>query len=82
MLKVSDCVGLWKIINLICVGAIIYTNSEFGVGNGPVIYGNVECFGHENYIADCPKVVAPNFNCYSYAGVGILCRDSKFNMMV
>ncbi|XP_019852408.1 PREDICTED: scavenger receptor cysteine-rich domain superfamily protein-like [Amphimedon queenslandica] len=57
-------------------GAIIYTNGEFGVGDGPVIYGNVECFGHENYIADCSKVVAPNFNCYSYAGVGLLCRDN------
>ena len=47
-----------------------------------MLYGNVECFGHENYIADCSKSVAPNFTCYSYAGVGLLCRDSKFNIMV
>ena len=61
------------------IGAVIYTNGEFGNGDGPIIYGNVECFGHENYIADCSKSVTPNFTCYSYYGssVGLLCRDSK-----
>ena len=63
------------------IGAVIYTNGEFGHGDGPIIYGNVECFGHENYIADCSKSVTPNFTCYYGSSVGLLCRDSKSYIM-
>ena len=63
----------------LCIGAIIYKNSKFGKGDGPVIYSNVDCYGHENIISECSKTMYPNFTCsnYYYGIIGILCLDSK-----
>ena len=48
-----------------------------------MFYRSVECFGNESYIADCKSVpLAPNYNLYPRAAVGLLCRDSTFNIMV
>lgn len=59
------------------IGAIVYTNSIFGSGNGPFVYANMECYGYETYLSDCSKTIFPNFTCYAQDGVGLLCRDSK-----
>jgi deleted-in-malignant-brain-tumors protein 1 len=55
-------------------GAIIDTVNKYGVGDGPIVYSNVECFGHESSLNSCTKTVYPSFYC-SNRVVGLVCLD-------
>lgn len=58
-------------------GAVIDKYGRYGLGDGPIVYNNLECFGHENTIAKCQKTVYPNFYCSANRIIGIRCLDSK-----
>ncbi|XP_011405675.2 PREDICTED: scavenger receptor cysteine-rich domain superfamily protein-like [Amphimedon queenslandica] len=56
-------------------GAVIDRYGLYGLGNGPIVYNNLACFGHETNINDCNKVIAPNFYCPITYVVGLRCLD-------
>ena len=43
----------YKIPNVLLTEAIPYY--DFGTGNGPVVYSNVDCIGWENSIDECSE---------------------------
>ena len=57
----------------------IHYDSEFGVGNGPIIWSSVYCNGWEASIHDCTKTVLPDFNCYSSYIAGVTCKEGNTN---
>ena len=60
-------------------GALIDTSGKYGYGERPIIYSNLDCFGHEVELSKCSKYVYPNFTCYtSRYIIGLLCLDSKY----
>ena len=59
------------------IGAVIDSYGKYGIGNNPIVYGSVDCFGHEKSLAQCSKTVYPNFTCADNNIVGLLCLDSK-----
>ena len=59
------------------IGAVIDSYGKYGIGNNPIVYDNVDCFGHEKSLAQCSKNVYPNFTCADNNIVGLLCLDSK-----
>ena len=54
---------------------MISRNSKFGDGEGPMIYSNLNCFGHENQITECTKTEFPNFSCNRQYTIGLHCYD-------
>lgn len=61
---------------IIYIGAIIFTSGQFGVGNGPVAYYNLDCFGSEKGLSECKKY-EQLFNCYDPYIIGIRCLECK-----
>ena len=59
-------------------GAIIDRSGKYGYGGQPIVYSNVECYGHEQDLSKCTKSVFPSFFCSSRYIVGLLCYDGKF----
>ena len=41
----------------------VYTDSEFGDGNVPIIFSNLECKGYEESLNKCNKKNYGNFSC-------------------
>ena len=75
----SECTNSY-IYNHYCyviTGALINKNGKYGFGERPIIYSNLDCFGHETKLSKCSKQVYPDFTCYSQYVVGLLCLDSK-----
>ena len=64
---------------LLILGAIIYYNSAFGSGYGPIVYSYVNCEGHEDSFTECSKYTYLQFTCYNTDTVGVLCVDGKIN---
>ena len=57
-------------------GAIVYDNSEYSDDDGPILYSNVLCYGHEDGLYDCEKDGYHNISsCPRTDLVGLLCRD-------
>ena len=56
-------------------GAVISTNSKFGDGIGPMVYTNLNCFGHESHITECIKNEFPYFSCDRQYTIGLHCYD-------
>ena len=56
-------------------GAVISINSKFGDGNGPMVYTDVNCFGHEKHISECFKNEFPYFTCDRQYTVVLRCYD-------
>ena len=52
-------------------------DSNFGEGNGPVAYSNVECVGHETSLDACSKSSYGSFTCTNDNAAGVLCADGK-----
>ena len=56
-------------------GAVISTQSIYGDGDGPLVYGNFDCFGHESTLIDCTKSQYPNTYCSRRDVIGLLCYN-------
>ena len=59
-------------------GAIIDRSGSYGYGGQPIVYSNVDCYGHEQDLSKCSKSVFPAFYCNSKYIIGLLCYDGKF----
>ena len=44
---------LWLFLSLLSQGAIAYTGSHYGPGNGPVYLSHLGCTGVESNLTDC-----------------------------
>ena len=60
------------------IGAIIDRSGSYGYGGQPIVYSNVDCYGHEQDLSKCSKSVFPAFYCNSKYIIGLLCYDGKF----
>ena len=59
------------------IGAIIYLNSEYSDGDGPIVYSHISCIGHEDGLADCEKQSFDNIYCPRTRLTGLLCYDGN-----
>ena len=60
------------------IGAIIYSNSEYSDGDGPIVYSYVSCIGHEDGLADCQKQGYDDiYSCPRSRLTGLLCYDGN-----
>jgi deleted-in-malignant-brain-tumors protein 1 len=59
-----------------------FPDSVFGNGDGPLIYSNVACVGHESTITDCSKSMFPDFTCTKGNSAGVMCADGCTDGMV
>ena len=62
----------------IIIGAVIDSYGKYGIGDNPIVFNNLDCFGHEKTLLQCSKTVYPNFTCSDNNIIGLLCLDSKF----
>ena len=60
------------------IGAVIDSYGKYGIGENPIIFDNLDCFGHEKTLLKCSKTTYPNFTCSDNNIVGLLCLESKF----
>ena len=59
-------------------GAIVYDNSEYSDGDGPIVYSYVSCYGDEDGLYDCEKDGYENISsCPRARLIGLLCRDGR-----
>ena len=56
---------------------ISYTNSEFGEGQGPIIFSNLGCEGWEKNIVQCYWSEYGSFSCSRDQLVGVFCHDGE-----
>ncbi len=54
-----------------------YADNLFGTGTGPIVYSDVQCVGHEQNIAQCPKNTYPEISCPSGVAAGVMCADGE-----
>ena len=53
-----------------------YYYSEFGGGDGPIIWSHVYCYGWEDTIFECSKDIYPDISCPGTGFVaGVSCRE-------
>lgn len=55
------------------------TSSQYGDGDGAIIYSNLDCKGFENDISACNKSSYGEFTCSRNNVVAIKCKDSEFS---
>ena len=67
-----------KLLFFYDAGAIVYDNSEYSDGDGPILYSDVSCNGHEDGIYDCEKDSYDDISsCSRTSLIGLLCRDGN-----
>ena len=54
-----------------------FADNLFGSGSGPIVYSDVQCVGHEQNIAQCPKNTYPEISCPSGVAAGVMCADGE-----
>lgn len=59
------------------IGAVIDTYGKYGIGENPIVFDDLDCFGHEKTLIQCSKTVYPNFTCSDNNIIGLLCLESK-----
>ena len=59
----------------VSIEPVVYKNSEFGDGDGPIIYSDIGCRGYETSIFDCPKIDNGQFTCSRNNIAGVKCVD-------
>lgn len=55
----------------------MYYNSQYGDGQGPILYTSIGCAGDEIRFSDCPKLDYFATTCSRGDVVGLLCIDSN-----
>ena len=60
------------------IGAVIDSYGKYGIGDSPIVFNDVDCFGHEDTLLECSKTIFPKFFCPDDNIVGLLCLDSKY----
>ena len=71
-------ISYYSSIIIYYVGAIIDTSDKFGVGNGPIVYSNVDCVGNEKRLSHCNRHQQSDHQVCRYAGiVGLKCLESN-----
>ena len=64
-------------------GAIVYYYSEYGDGDGPILYSYVSCNGPEDGLADCGKQGYDDISsCLRTRLTGLLCRDGNKSKLI
>ena len=64
---------------IITIEPVVYRDSMFGEGDGPIVYTNMECEGFERDLRYCEKDMYPYSTCSRNKQVGVLCKDGKNN---
>ena len=54
-----------------------YRNAHFGIGDGPIVFDDVQCIGNETSLFDCPY--NPNHNCVHFEDAGVMCGSLNCN---
>ena len=60
------------------IGAVIDSYGKYGIGDNPIVFDDLDCFGHEKTLLECSKTVFPKFYCPDDSIVGLLCLESKY----
>lgn len=63
------------LVSRLVVGPSVKYNAYYGESSGPLVYNNLQCYGWEDSLFECPKSVFPTFNCASQYAVGVICKD-------
>ena len=58
----------------------MYTNSEYGEGQGPIVISNVVCEGWERSLTDCEHYNYGSFYCSHDQTIGIFCHNGKSSL--
>ena len=76
-----NCYFVNKVTKICCfllhIGAIIYSNSEYSDGDGPILYSYVSCNGYEDGLNDCEKNGYDDISCPRTRLIGLMCRDGE-----
>ena len=51
----------------------MFTKSEFGAGQYPIVYSNTGCGGWESKLSNCQNQVYPQSSCSRNNVAGVLC---------
>ncbi|XP_075144197.1 scavenger receptor cysteine-rich domain-containing protein DMBT1-like [Leptodactylus fuscus] len=54
-----------------------YNRAAFGQGQGPIILDDVQCYGNELHLWDCPHRGFLIHNCGHYSAVGVVCSGPQ-----
>ena len=55
------------------LGALAFTNANFGEGSGPILLDDVACTGTEQRLEDCPSTGFCSNNCGRSKDAGVRC---------
>ena len=56
-----------------------FVGSQYGDGNGPIVYSNFGCEGFEDTLSICSKTSYPSITCSRSNIAGVLCRDGEWS---
>ena len=63
------------VIDFSKLAPIVYSNSYFGDGDGPIVWSSISCSGQESSISLCPKSQYLYFSSSRNDVAGVLCQD-------
>ena len=58
-------------------GARAVSRSAYGVGEGPILFDDVECSGSEQMLVQCPHGGISNHNCLPIDIAGVVCSPTS-----
>ena len=74
----SNYIILLCVFLTIIIGVVIDSYGKYEIGDNPIVFDDLDCFGHEKTLLKCSWTVYPNFTCSDNNIVGLLCLESKF----
>ena len=65
--------NLFAYVYKISIEPVVFTRSEFGAGQYPIVFTSISCGGWENELSICNKQAYPQSSCSRNNVAGVLC---------
>ena len=74
ILGFSCCSSLNKVLTILFVAGLAYTNAHFGSGTGSIVLDDVQCVSSDNQLLECSSRPIFSHNCAHSDDAGVGCE--------
>ena len=74
ILGFSCCSSVYKVLTILFVAGLAYTNAHFGSGTGSIVLDDVQCVSSDNQLLECSSRPIFSHDCAHSDDAGVGCE--------